>query len=123
VRLSNTCDIGVYTLLDDEWSKRKWGFKAIEFMAPGAPVVAAAVGVIREIIQDGVNGFLASSEDDCVEKVGRLVVDRDLRYRFGEAVRRTVEAHYAMQVRAWALSATRRGIVDRSGRGAERTVR
>ena len=49
---------------DDERSKGKCGFKAIEFMACGVPVVAAAVGVNREIIDDGVNGFLASTPDE-----------------------------------------------------------
>ena len=74
VELFNTCDVGVYPLADDEWSKGKCGFKAIEFMACGVPVVAAAVGVNREIIQDGVNGFLASTEDEWVEKLARLLV-------------------------------------------------
>ena len=48
VELFNTCDVGIYPLADDEWSRGKCGFKAIEFMACGVPVVAAAVGVNRE---------------------------------------------------------------------------
>jgi glycosyltransferase involved in cell wall biosynthesis len=100
IRLFNTCDIGVYPLDDDEWSKGKCGFKAIEFMACGVPVVAAAVGVNREIIEDGVNGFLASSPDEWVEKLGRLLSDPALRARFAEAGRRTVEARYSLQVNA-----------------------
>ena len=76
VELFNTCDVGVYPLADDEWSKGKCGFKAIEFMACGVPVVAAAVGVNREIIQDGENGFLASTDDEWVDKLARLLSDR-----------------------------------------------
>jgi glycosyltransferase involved in cell wall biosynthesis len=112
VELFNTCDVGVYPLLDDEWSKGKCGFKAIEFMACGVPVVAAAVGVNREIIEDGVNGFLASTEDEWVEKIGRLLADRDLRRRFGEAGRRTVEQRYSLAIHAPALAATLREVVE-----------
>ena len=77
VSLFNTCDIGVYPLADDEWSKGKCGFKAIEFMACGVPVVASAVGVNREIIEDGVNGFLAANPDQWVDKLLRLLSDAD----------------------------------------------
>jgi glycosyltransferase involved in cell wall biosynthesis len=117
VRLFNTCDVGVYPLADDEWSKGKCGFKAIEFMACGVPVVASAVGVNREIIEDGVNGFLASSDDEWVEKLGRLLGDRELRRRFGEAGRRTIEARFSLRVHAPTLAATLRGTVE-GGRGA-----
>jgi len=124
VRLFNTCDIGVYPLTDDEWSRGKCGFKAIQFMACGVPVVASAVGVNREIIQDGVNGFLASSEAEWVDKIRRLLNDATLRRRMAEAGRRTVERSYSLHVHAPALASTLRNVVDvrRGGRTAAARV-
>lgn len=124
VRLFNTCDVGVYPLFDDEWSRGKCGFKAIEFMACGVPVVAAAVGVNREIIADGANGFLAATPAEWVEKIERLLADPALRARFAAAGRRTVEARYALTVTAprlaAVLAAAWRG--ERAGtRGEDRT--
>jgi glycosyltransferase involved in cell wall biosynthesis len=118
VQLFNTCDIGVYPLDDDEWSKGKCGFKAIEFMACGVPVVAAAVGVNRDLIQDGQNGFLAASEDEWVDKLSRLLADAGLRRRFAAAGRRTIEAHYSLRVNAPKLAATLRVVAERHGAAA-----
>ena len=114
VSLFNTCDVGVYPLPDDEWSKGKCGFKAIAFMACGVPVVAAAVGANREIVQDGINGFLAANEDEWVEKLGRLIADPDLRRQFAEAGRRTVEEHYSLAVHAPSMEALIREAVEHS---------
>jgi glycosyltransferase involved in cell wall biosynthesis len=114
VGLFNTCDVGVYPLADDEWSKGKCGFKAIEFMASGVPVIAAAVGVNRAIVQDGVNGFLAATEEEWVEKLCRLLADAALRRRFAVAGRRTVEEGYSLRVNAPRLAATLRAVVERS---------
>jgi glycosyltransferase involved in cell wall biosynthesis len=111
VELFNTCDVGVYPLPDDEWSKGKCGFKAIQFMACGVPVVASAVGVNREIIQDGVNGFLASTDDEWVEKLGRLLTDQSLRQRFADAGRRTIEQRYSLHVNAPHMAALLRRVV------------
>jgi glycosyltransferase involved in cell wall biosynthesis len=112
VQLFNTCDVGVYPLANDEWSKGKCGFKAIEFMACGVPVIAAAVGVNREIIRDGVNGFLASTEDEWVEKLGRLLSNPPLRRAFADAGRRTIEARYSLHVNAPKLAATLRSVAE-----------
>ena len=100
VDLFRDCDIGVYPLVDDAWAKGKCGFKAIEFMACGVPVVAASVGVNREIIEDGVNGFLATTDNEWVEKLGRLIADPPLRARFAVAGRRTIEERYSLHVNA-----------------------
>ena len=113
VSLFNTCDIGVYPLTDDEWSKGKCGFKAIQCMACGVPVVAAAVGVNREIIVDGENGFLASTPAEWTEKLGRLLADPVLRARMAAAGRKTIEARYSLEVTAPRLAAVLASVLSR----------
>jgi glycosyltransferase involved in cell wall biosynthesis len=100
VSLFNTCDVGVYPLTDDEWSKGKCGFKAIQFMACGVPVLASAVGVNREIVVDGVNGLLATTAEEWETKLRRLLTDPALRARLAAAGRRTVEERYSLRVNA-----------------------
>jgi glycosyltransferase involved in cell wall biosynthesis len=117
VALFNTLDIGVYPLTDDDWSRGKCGFKAIQCMACGVPVVAQAVGVNREIIVDGENGFLASSPAEWQAKLKRLLTDAALRERFAQAGRATIEQRYSVRVVAPELEAILR---DASQNGAAR---
>ncbi len=88
-------DIGVMPLPDDAWSKGKCGLKALQFMALGIPTVCSPVGVNTEIIQDGKNGFIAGSEEDWVDKLGRLLRSAELRECLGRAARATVEQNYS----------------------------
>jgi glycosyltransferase involved in cell wall biosynthesis len=122
VELFNTCDVGVYPLTDDDWARGKCGFKAIQFMACGVPVVASAVGVNKEIIEDGVNGFLASSPREWVEKLGRLLGDPALRAAFSAAGRRTVEERYSLRVQAPRLTSVLRDVVGARSMRAARTA-
>lgn len=107
-----TCDVGLYPLWDDPWTRGKCGFKAIQFMACGVPVVAAAVGVNREIVQDGVNGFLATTEAEWAEKLAWLLEDPRLREKLGQEGRRTVRERYSTDVHVPTLVATLRKVMD-----------
>jgi len=105
VSLFNTCDIGVYPLTDDDWSRGKCGFKAIQCMACGVPVVAAAVGVNREIIQHGVNSMLASNPREWIDGLGMLLSNPELRRTMAIAGRQTIEERYSLRVTAPQLAA------------------
>ena len=91
-------DIGIYPLPDNPWARGKAAFKAIQYMAAGVPVVASPVGMNAEVIQDGVNGFLASTEGEWLQKLSLLVEQPDLRKKLGQAGRKTVEERYAFEV-------------------------
>lgn len=105
VSLFNTCDIGVYPLTDDDWSRGKCGFKAIQCMACGVPVVAAAVGVNREIITHGVNSMLASTPQEWIEHLRMLLTNSELRRTMAIAGRETIESRYSLRVTAPQLAA------------------
>jgi len=90
------CDLGVYPLWDDEWSRGKCGYKALQFMASGVPVVASAIGMNNQIISHAENGLLVSSPKEWLGALQTLLEEPELRRRFGEAGRRSVEEHYAL---------------------------
>jgi glycosyltransferase involved in cell wall biosynthesis len=92
-------DIGIMPLPDDPWAKGKCGLKGLQYMGLGIPTIMSPVGVNTEIIQDGVNGFLAGDTQEWVDKLTRLIDDPELRRTMGTEARRTVEARYS--VHAW----------------------
>ena len=91
-------DIGVMPLPDDEFSRAKEGYKLKQYMAAGIPVVCSPVGQNTKLVQDGVTGFFAATEEEWVEKLALLVGDWQLRARMGEAGRAFVEQHYSLRI-------------------------
>jgi glycosyltransferase involved in cell wall biosynthesis len=90
-------DIGLLPLDDSDFERAKFPFKLLQYFAVGMPVVAARVGVAREVIQDGDNGLLASSPDEWQSAISRLIDDAALRKRLGEAGRATVASRYTIE--------------------------
>lgn len=90
-------DIGIMPLHDSPWERGKCGYKLIQYMACGLPVVASPVGVNRELVTDGVNGFCASTPEQWLSALDRLLGDAALRARCGAAARRRVEERYCLQ--------------------------
>jgi glycosyltransferase involved in cell wall biosynthesis len=93
-------DIGVMPLPDDEWSRGKCGFKALQYMALGIPTVASPVGVNLTIIQPGENGFLASTPSEWESYLKRLILDQELRTTIGRHAREKVERLYSVRSNA-----------------------
>jgi glycosyltransferase involved in cell wall biosynthesis len=93
-------DIGIMPLPDEAFERGKCGYKLIQYMACGKPVVASHVGVNSTIVQNNVNGFLASSMNDWETSLMMLCDSAELREAFGIAGRKIVEANYSLQVTA-----------------------
>jgi glycosyltransferase involved in cell wall biosynthesis len=93
-------DVGVMPLPDDKWSRGKCGMKALQYMGLAIPAVCSPVGVNSEIIRDGENGLLASTDDEWVEKLSMLLRSPEERARLGREGRETIEARYSAAVQA-----------------------
>ncbi len=99
----NRFDIGIMPLPDDEWAKGKCGFKALQYMAVGIPTLASPVGVNRDIITNGVHGFLCDTESAWEAAFIQLIEQPQLRQRLGAAGRQRVEENYSVSVNAGAF--------------------
>ncbi len=91
-------DIGVMPLFDDLWSRGKCGFKIIQYLGVGVPVVCTPVGINKDVVEDGVSGFFASAKEEWVEKLSTLIGDGAMRTRMGKAGRRRIMEGYTAQV-------------------------
>jgi glycosyltransferase involved in cell wall biosynthesis len=89
-------DVGLMPLADDEWTRGKCGFKAIQYMAAGVPAIASPVGMNRQLIADGVDGFLAADDAAWVRAITRLQGDVALRAAMGRTAREKIQAKYSL---------------------------
>lgn len=108
--------IGIMPLSDRLWERGKCGYKLIQYMACGLPVVASPVGVNKDIVTQGTNGYLAADEEEWHDALVDLIESQTLRRNLGHAGRCIVENNYCLQVQAprlagflWQLAAEARG--------------
>lgn len=89
-------DIGIMPLPNDDWARGKCGLKGLQYMALEIPCVMSPVGVNSEIVSDGVDGFLAGSDDEWIEKISALVESKELRMKIGLSARKKVIEKYSV---------------------------
>ncbi len=71
-----------------------------EYMAGGKPVVGTRVGVIPELVEDGVTGRLVSPQNsvELGAAIGEILADPGRARRMGEAGRRAAEERFSARV-------------------------
>ncbi len=94
--LLGSIHVGIMPLPDAPWERGKCGYKLIQYMACGKPVVASPVGANREIVKDGV-GYLAGDPDEWIRALRSLAADAGHRRACGAAARRSVERDYSLK--------------------------
>jgi glycosyltransferase involved in cell wall biosynthesis len=93
-------DVGVMPLPDAPWERGKCAYKLIQYMACGKAVVASPVGMNVDVVQHGVNGFLASSDEQWFQALSELLSNPQLRQSMGRVGRTLVEEQYCLQIAA-----------------------
>jgi len=97
-------DIGVYPLVDDAWNARKSALKAVQYMASAVPFVMSPVGVCATMGMPGETHFLATTDDEWLIALRRLLTDAALRVRMGREGRKIAEEHYSVDAVADVLA-------------------
>ncbi len=103
-------DIGIAPTPENQWTLGKCGFKIVQYMAAGLPVIADPVGANAEIIigpgTGGVpaTGFLPRTTDEWINALITLTGNAQLRQEMGRASRVRVEKHYSLDsiITVWA---------------------
>lgn len=88
--------IGLMPLEDDLWAKGKCAFKALQYMALGIPALVSPVGMNKEVVKHGYNGFICTNKSDWNLELRHLLNDPNLRMHLGQAARRTVQEKYSV---------------------------
>jgi len=88
-------DIGIAPTPRDRWTLGKCGFKIVQYLAAGLPVIASPVGVNGSIAEGA--GILAESPEQWREAIVRLSGDVALRRDFGALGRKRIEEAFCIE--------------------------
>ena len=93
-------DVGIMPLMDGPFERGKCGYKLVQYMAGGLPVIASPVGINSQIVEPGKNGYLAASTEEWLMAFRTLIHDNQRCFDMGRAGRQKAEQLYNLQVTA-----------------------
>jgi glycosyltransferase involved in cell wall biosynthesis len=91
-------DCGIMPLPDEPFERGKCGYKLVQYMACGVPIIASPVGVNTEIVKPGENGYLAQSCDEWVAALEAIAAHPDDARELGRSGRERAEAGYSTRI-------------------------
>jgi glycosyltransferase involved in cell wall biosynthesis len=104
-------DVGLMPLKGDDFDEGKSGWKLVQFMAAGRPVVASPVGFNRDIVSHGVTGLLADDAAAFEAALRQLAGDPAARHAMGAAAAKHVRARFERRRAAAEVAALFRSVL------------
>jgi Glycosyl transferases group 1 len=96
--------IGVMPLPDTPYTRAKAGFKLLQYMAAGLPVVASPIGINPELVRESQAGLLADDVGEWEAALRELAQDVELRREMGRRGRAFVERYADLGAQARTLA-------------------
>jgi glycosyltransferase involved in cell wall biosynthesis len=107
--------IGIMPLFNNSFERGKSGYKLVQYMACGLPVVASAVGANCEIVNSKC-GFLVTNEAEWRRALDALIRHPEMRTRLGAEGRKRVRNHYSLASQAPRLAHLLRDVAGKRQR-------
>ncbi len=101
---------GIMPLESTPWEFGKCGYKLIQYMASGKPVIASAVGANVDIVRHGRTGLLVESVSDWYEAISKMARMRQSWSEMGRRGREIVEKEYSIKRAADQIA----GVLDKA---------
>jgi glycosyltransferase involved in cell wall biosynthesis len=89
-------DIGLMPLVNDNWANGKCGFKALQYMSLGIPALVSPVGVNKEIVDNGINGYICNNKDEWEVALTELLKKSYKRKEMGIFAKEKVRSSYSV---------------------------
>lgn len=86
-------DVGIMPLPDTEYARSKAGYKLLQYMATGMPVLASPVGINVSLLKDSQAGFLCHDADEWEARIRELHSHRQAARAMGVLGREFVERY------------------------------
>lgn len=94
--LTQQADIFIAPLVDNLFNRAKSPLKFFEYTALGAPGVYSRLEPFEQVITDGQDGLLASTQEEWQENLTRLIQDADLRVHLAQRAQETIRSKWLL---------------------------
>lgn len=96
----NSIDVGIMPLPDEPFENGKCGYKLIQYLGVGKPVIGSNVGVNGKIIKACRAGFVVDNISDWEIRLIQLIEDESLRVTLSSNAKKNIEKLYSIESQA-----------------------
>lgn len=90
--------VGLAPMVDNNWTKGKCALKVLQYMASGLPVISSPTGVNAYVVDNGVNGYLASNDEEWSEFIIKISQEKEQSENMGRLGKQRVNQEFSINI-------------------------